>query len=278
MTFLQKLDACSEKNNSLLCVGLDPDLKKIPQHLHTKNITEVIVSFNKAIIDVTADLVCAYKPNPAFYEAEGIAGMKALYATVAYMQQKYPDIPIIYDAKRGDIGNTNKAYMYSAFDTLGVDAITMQSYLGKEAILPLLERKDKCILLLVQTSNPGAGEFQSLEVVVDGKKMPLYKKVAMNIANEWNTNDNCGVVVGATYPKELREVRKIVGDMPILIPGVGAQVGNLEATIMAGRNSKGKGMIINVSRSVLYASKGEDFAFAARKEAERLHAEIVTYL
>lgn len=266
MTFLEKLDAAVTQNNSLLCVGLDPDVDKLP-------IGQDVVSFNQAIIDATADLVCAFKPNSAFYEARGAAGITELKQTCTYIHEKYPDIPIILDFKRADIGNTNNYYAQFAFEELGVDAVTIQPYLGQEAVQAFLDYSDKGIIVLCRTSNAGAGEFQDL--LVDGRK--LYMQVAENVATKWNTNGNCLLVVGATYPDELAEVRRIVGDMPILLPGVGAQGGDVEAALQAGLNNAGRGLIINSSRGVLYASAGEDFAEASRTVAEQTRDEINKY-
>lgn len=258
----------------LLCVGLDPDFSRIPEALKKENtsVEDILFAFNQEIIDTTADLVSAYKPNSAFYEAEGEAGFRALKKTVAYIKETYPDIPVILDAKRADIGSTNEAYARAIFDELGADAVTVHPYLGREALQPFLDRKNKGVIVLAKTSNEGSGEFQNLGVGGEGK--PLYKVVAESVANSWNQNNNCALVVGATYPEELAEVRAIVGDMLILIPGVGAQGGDIAAAVAAGKNSKGKGMLISTSRAVLYASKEADFADAARKAAEKIVADI----
>lgn len=205
--------------------------------------------FNKNIIDQTFDLVCAYKPNSAFYEAESVAGLEALKKTVDYIHQKDSTIPVIVDAKRADIGNTNEEYAKAIFDDLKADAVTVHPYLGKEALEPFLKRAAKGIIVLVRTSNPGAGEFQDLSV----DEKPLYQVVAGHVAKDWNTNGNCAVVVGATYPEELKKVREIIGDMPILVPGIGAQGGDLEATIKNGLNSKKQGLIISSSRGIIFA-------------------------
>lgn len=269
MTFLEKLDACASKNNSLLCVGLDPDMAKLPAHLKSGN--SPCLEFNKAIIDATADLVCAYKPNSAFYEARGTDGIEELKQTCAYIKEKYPEIPIILDFKRGDIGNTNNHYAAFAFDYLGVDAVTIQPYQGREAVQSYLDYKDKGVIVLCRTSNSGAAEFQDLEV--NGRK--LFLQVADNVAREWNANKNCLLVVGATYPQEMAEIRQLVGDdMVFLVPGLGAQGGDAEATIKAGVNKAGKGLIINSSRDILYQSTGEDFAETARRRATEVKNDI----
>ncbi|MBI2404595.1 orotidine-5'-phosphate decarboxylase [Candidatus Gottesmanbacteria bacterium] len=275
MTFQQKLVATVAKNNSLLCVGLDSDIEKIPKHLLKKRYPQFC--FNKAIIDVTAGLVCAYKPNSAFYEARGVNGIAELKMTCDYLRESYPDIVIILDAKRGDIGSTNEEYVTYVFDYLSVDAITLHPYLGKEALRPFLDRKEKGCIILCRTSNPGAGEFQDLKLDSGNQHIELYQLVAENVVNDWNYNGNCGLVVGATYPEELKIVRRIVGDLPLLIPGIGAQGGDIKTTVEAGRDSTGAGMIMNASRSIIFASKGGDFAEKARKESTRLRESINSY-
>ncbi len=296
MMFYQKLDSIVEKQNSLVCVGLDSDLTKIPEHL--KNDSSPQFTFNKAIIDETHDLVCAYKPNSAFYEARGVEGIAELKMTFDYLREKYPDIVLILDAKRADIGSTNEGYVKYAFDWLGADAITLHPYLGKEALKPFLDRKDKGCIILCRTSNPGAGELQDLKVSGAGlpaeasakvgelqdlkldsgnQAIELYQLVAENVVKDWNYNGNCGLVVGATYPTELEIVRRILGEIPILIPGIGAQGGDVEKTVKAGVDKRGKNAIINASRSIVFASKGEDFAQKAREEATKLRNEINKY-
>lgn len=267
MTFQQKFDAVVAKNNSLVCIGLDSDIKKLPKHLEKEKYPQF--AFNEAIIDATHDLVCAYKPNSAFYEARGAQGIAELKMTCEYLRQTYPEIPIILDAKRGDIGTTNEGYMAYAFDYLGVDAITLSPYLGREALQPFLDRKDKGCIILCKTSNPGAGEFQDVGL--------LYHLVARNVVDTWNTNDNCMLVVGATYPQELAEVRKLAGDMTFLVPGIGTQGGDIKKTVKAGLNSKKSGLIINSSRGIIFASTGSDFAEKARTSALTLISEINTY-
>jgi len=268
MNFLVKLEKIIKKNNSLVCVGLDSDITKIPHHLLHSKYPQY--EFNKAIINATCDLVCAYKPNSAFYEAEGAKGINELKITCGYLRKKFPEVIIILDAKRADIGNTNEGYVKMAFDYLGVDAITLHPYLGREALEPFLKRKDKGCIILCRTSNSRAGEFQDLPV---GKKK-LYEKIAEQVIKKWNYNKNCLLVVGATYPKELSIIRKIVGGMTILIPGIGTQGGNLEKTLKYGLNARKKGLIINSSRAVIYASGGKDFAQKARQETLKLKTEI----
>jgi orotidine-5'-phosphate decarboxylase len=272
MGFLDKLAAAREANNSLLCIGLDPDLDKLPSGF--QEAVAPYLEFNKAIIDATAELVCAYKPNSAFYEARGVAGLQELKQTCDYINQQYPDIPIILDFKRADIGNTNQHYAKFAFDYLGVDAITIHPYLGREAVSAFLDYKDKGIIVLCKTSNDGAAEFQDL--LVNDQK--LYLRVAEQVKNTWNENGNCLLVAGATFPEELADIRRLVGDeMTLLVPGIGAQGGDMEQTMKAGLNSYGNGLIINSARAILYASAGEDYAEAAKKVASRTNNEINKY-
>lgn len=253
-----------------VCVGLDSELGKIPESIHKKHVADTIREFNLRIVDATKDLVCAYKPNLAFYAAQGANGLDALWQTIRNIKIRAPDVPVILDAKYADIGNTNAGYVKFAFEYLGADAVTVHPYLGREALQPFLNCKDKGIFVLCRTSNPGAGEFQDL--VISG--VPLYNHVARHVASHWNVNDNCALVVGATYPDELRQVRMLVGDMPILIPGIGAQGGDVEKTVEA---AGGNRMIINSSRGIIFASNGPDFAEAARRETLSLHNLINQY-
>ena len=277
MTFYQKLDVIVEKQNSLVCVGLDSEITKIPSQLQSDKTPQF--TFNKAIIDATHDLVCAYKPNTAFYEAQGAEGISELKMTCDYLREKYPDIVIILDAKRADIGSTNQGYAQFAFDYLGVDAITLHPYLGKDAILPFLERKDRGCFILCRTSNPGAGELQDMKVTPDtgNQAIKLYQYLAKKVVEEWNENGNCGLVVGATYPGELEIVRRIAQHIPLLIPGIGAQGGDIEKTVKAGVDSGGKNAIINSSRAVIFAGNGSNFAQKARETALKLIKEINIY-
>src|SRR6185312_8012562 len=249
-----------------LCIGHDPDLQKIPQ---AKTPAEAIIAFNRAVIDATKDIVCAYKPNSAFFEAYGEEGFAALRETCAYILSEAPKTAIILDAKRADIGNTNAGYVSYAFEQLRADAVTLHPYLGAEALQPFLDRKDKGLFILCRTSNPGAGEFQDLDIGGE----PLYMCVARNVANTWDRSGNCGLVVGATYPEEIANVRKIAPELPFLIPGVGSQGGDLEASVKAAENARG-GFVISVSRAVLYASSGPDFAQAAGEKASEYHQAI----
>ena len=259
MAFLNKLLSASRRNRSLLCVGLDPDTALMPKM--------DILDFNKAIVDATADLVCAYKPNLAFYEALGTEGLNALQKTVEYI----PDfIPVIGDGKRGDIGNTAKAYAKALFEIFGFEAATVNPYLGHDSIQPFLEYKEKGIFILCRTSNPGSGDFQNL---TDAQGEPLYITVAKR-AKQWDTYGNVGLVVGATYPEELKSIRQLCPKMPLLIPGIGAQGGDLVSTVRNGIDSRGEKAIIAVSRQILYASKEKNFDEAARRIAMQLRDDI----
>ena len=264
MKFIEKLISISRKNNSLLCVGLDTDLEKAPKFLLKDY--DPMFSFNQKIIDSTCDLVCAYKPNIAFYEAYGSKGWEALKKTCKAIPK---EIPIIIDAKRGDIGNTARMYAKTIFEDLGADATTVNAYMGEDAISPFLEYENKCAFILCLTSNKGAQDFQLS--LVDGK--PLYQLVVEKTLS-WNKKGNCGLVVGATYPEQLRKIREIAKSLPILIPGIGAQSGEVESTIKFGTDEKGERAIINSSRGIIYASQKEDFAEAARDQALKLRDKI----
>lgn len=269
MNWRDKLTGVTSRNNSLLCVGLDTDLGKVPQFLVEERKSPQF-DFNKAIIEATKDLVCAYKLNMAFYEVAGKKGIEELERTIRYIPQ---NIVIILDGKRNDIGNTAQNYACSLFETFKADAVTVNPYLGKDGISPFLEYKDKCCFILCRTSNPSAGDFQDLMV----SSTPLYQIVAKKIY-EWNGNNNCGAVVGATYPEELKTVRSILGEhIPILIPGIGKQGGDVEKTVRNGTNSKKEMALINSSREVLFVGSGEDFAEHARKKAESIRNEINKY-
>lgn len=268
MQFIQKLNKRIDAANSLLCVGLDSSIAKIPAHLQKEQHPQFV--FNTAIIEATADLVCSFKLNSAFYEARGVEGMKELKMTYEYIQKNHPEIVTILDAKRADIGSTNEGYVQYIFDYLGSDSVTLHPYLGKEALMPFLKRKDKGCIILCRTSNPGAGEFQDLLI----QKEPLYLHVAQFISKQWNENSNCMLVVGATYPEEMKKIRLLVGDMPFLVPGIGAQGGDVEKTVKAGMDSAKRGMIIHSARGIIFASKGKDFAEKAREEALKLRDEI----
>lgn len=269
MNWREKLSTITSQNNSLLCVGLDTDSGKIPKFL-LETSKNPLFDFNKAIIGATKDLVCAYKLNMAFYEVGGKKGIEALEKTIHYIPQ---NIVIILDGKRNDIGNTAQKYAQSLFDRLKADAVTINPYLGKDGIIPFLDYKDKCSFILCRTSNPSARDFQDLMV----SSTPLYQIVAQKIL-EWNTNHNCGAVVGATYPEELRTVRTILGEyIPILIPGIGKQGGGIEKTVKNGTNAQGEMVLINSSREIIFAGEHQDFAEQSRKKAESVRNEINKY-
>jgi orotidine-5'-phosphate decarboxylase len=264
MTFFKKLQNIQQKNNSLVCVGLDSDFEQIPVKFRQEK--EPQFSFNKWIIEQTYEYVCAYKPNSAFYESRGVDGISELKQTIDYIHSKHPEIPVVLDAKRADIGNTSTHYAKYAFDYLQADAITVSPYLGKDSLDSILAYKDKGIFILCKTSNPSAGEIQDQlvrvpkelqlrhpELTSGSSKIPLYQLIALKTIHEWNYNRNCALVVGATYPDELRAVREIVGDMTILVPGVGSQGGDLEKTLDTGLTADGKGLIINSSRSIIFS-------------------------
>jgi len=261
MKFTDKLLNASRKNKSWLCIGLDPDQELMPEI--------DVLQFNKAIIEATCNLVCAYKPNLAFYEALGTEGLAILEKTIKYVPS---DIPIIADAKRSDIGNTAKAYAKALFSILGFDAATVNPYLGFDSIEPFIDYRDKGVFILCRTSNKGATDFQNLRT----NGLPLYEVVAQK-AKEWNIHGNIGLVVGATYPEELRKVRSICPEMCLLIPGIGAQGGDLASAVGYGADARGQKAIINVSRQILYASKEKDFAQAARNIAETIRNQINSY-
>jgi orotidine-5'-phosphate decarboxylase len=267
----RKVEECWSEGK-FLCVGLDPVLERLPAAIQSGDPGERIFEFNRAIVDATADLVCAFKPNAAFYEQYGEAGYRALSETIAFIKSNYPGITVILDAKRGDIGSTTEAYARAVFDVLGADALTVNPYLGEEAVRPFLERADRGLLILCKTSNSGAAEFQ--DAIVGDTGRPLYLVVADHVARLWNSRGNCGLVVGATYPTDLGRVRDTVGgDVPILMPGLGAQGANAELAL-AGRGDPSWGLIANAARSVIYASAGADFAEAARREAEKLSVDL----
>lgn len=242
----------------MLCVGLDPDSARFPEVVHGS-----VFDFCRAIVDATADLVCAFKPQIAYFSAVGAE--PELERLCAYIRSEHPHVLLILDAKRGDIGSTAEQYAREAFDRYGAQVVTVNPYMGTDTVEPYLRHPDGAVFVLCRTSNPGSGDFQNL--LVDGE--PLYLHVARRVATEWNEIGDCGLVVGATYPAELAHVRAIVGDLPLLVPGIGAQGGDIEATVAAGATADGFGMVVNSSRAILYASGGTDFADAARAEAER---------
>jgi orotidine-5'-phosphate decarboxylase len=262
MSFIEKLKMSWKKGNSLVCVGLDPDLSRFPDH-RDKNI-ESIFSFNREIIDATHDLVCAYKPQIAYFSA--VSAEKQLEKTIDYIKSNYPHIPVILDAKRGDIGSTAEMYAREAFSRYKADAVTVNPYMGYDSAEPFLKHQDRGVILLCRTSNNGANDLQDL--IVDG--VPIYEHVARLISEKWNFNQNCLLVVGATWPSQMSKIRNIAGDMPFLVPGVGAQGGDVKEIVAAGQTTDGTGLIISSSRAILYASRGVNFSEAARAETMKL--------
>jgi orotidine-5'-phosphate decarboxylase len=266
--FAQQLEGAWKKNDSLVCVGLDPEIERFPAHIRKE--PSPIFQFNRSVIDATADLVCAYKPQFAHYAA--YEAEDQLERTIEYIHRVHPGIPVILDAKRGDIGNTAERYAIEAFERYGADAVTVNPYLGGDSLEPFLRHAERGVLILCRTSNPGAGDLQDL--MIEGR--PLYQVVAELAARRWNSRGNCLLVVGATYPRELAEVRALVGEMPLLVPGVGAQGGDVEQVVASGRTRSGTGLVISSSRAILYASAGEDFARAARAATASLREKINT--
>ena len=266
--FAQQLEGAWKKNDSLVCVGLDPEIERFPAHIRKE--PSPIFQFNRSIIDATADLVCAYKPQFAHYAA--YEAEDQLERTIEYIHRVHPGIPVILDAKRGDIGNTAERYAIEAFERYGADAVTVNPYLGGDSLEPFLRHAERGVLILCRTSNPGAGDLQDL--MIEGR--PLYQVVAELAARRWNSRGNCLLVVGATYPRELAEVRALVGEMPLLVPGVGAQGGDVEQVVASGCTRSGTGLVISSSRAILYASAGEDFARAARAATASLREKINT--
>jgi orotidine-5'-phosphate decarboxylase len=263
MTFLEMLRAAQQRNRSMLCVGLDPEPTRFPAGM--KDDATRIFDFCARIVDATGELAIAFKPQIAYFAA--LRAEDQLEAICDYLRKNHPHIPIVLDAKRGDIGATAEQYAREAYERYGADAVTVNPYMGSDSVAPYMEWKDRGVIILCRTSNPGGSDLQFLKV--DGK--PIYQHVAQLVADKWNTNGQCGLVVGATFPDELAQVRKIVGNMPLLVPGIGAQGGDIQATMNAGKTANGSGMMINSSRAILYAKTdektGEDFAQAARRVA-----------
>ncbi len=269
MTFTEKLAARWREADSLLCVGLDPDPSRFPADL--RNRADAIFEFCRAIVDATAALACAFKPQIAYFSS--CRAEDQLERLLAHVRSAHPQVPVILDAKRGDIGSTAEHYAREAFERYGADAVTLSPYMGRDSIEPFLEYADRGVFLLCRTSNPGGDDLQMLDAA--GER--LYEHVARLAATRWNTNGQLGLVVGATYPNELARVRAIAGELPLLVPGVGAQGADVAATVQAGQTASGAGMAINSSRAILYAGHGEDFATAAREAARRLRDEINRY-
>jgi len=264
--FVTRLRAAWDEKDSLACVGLDPLIERLPAHIAAH--ASPIFHFNKAIIDATADLVCAYKPQFAHYAA--CEAEDQLERTIEYIHRAYPGIPVILDAKRGDVESTADRYAIEAFERYGADAVTVNPYLGGDSLEPFLRYADRGVLVLCRTSNPGARDLQDLDV--GGRK--VFAVVAELAATRWNSRGNCLLVVGATYPQELAEVRAITGDMPFLLPGVGAQGADVRAAVAAGQSADGRGLIVSSSRAIIHASSGVDFAAAARAATIRLRDEV----
>lgn len=268
MNFIHRLRARWQAANTLLCVGLDPDPARFPEHY--ANDADALFSFCRDMADATAEFACAFKPQIAYFAAHN-GGESALQRLIAHINAVHPDIPVVLDSKRGDIGSTAAQYAVEAFDRFGADAVTLNPYMGYDSAKPFLERDGRGCVFLCHTSNPGARDFQ--ELLIDG--MPLYQHVARSIAQKWNSHGNCALVVGATYPEELKQIRAIVGDdMPLLIPGVGAQGGDVAAVVKNGKSADGTGLMINSSRGILYASMDSDFREAAAQAARNLRDEI----
>ena len=262
MHFTHALAAAWQQRNSLLCVGLDPDPARFPQHLAGR--PDAIFEFCKAIVDATADLVCCFKPQIAYFAARRAEDQ--LEALIEHIHTAHPGLPVILDAKRGDIGSTAEQYAIEAFERFRADAITVNPYMGRDSVEPYFAWPGKGVILLCRTSNPGGSDLQFLDV---GGGERLFERVARLVADEWNGHGNCALVVGATFPAEIARVRELTGDLPLLVPGIGAQGGDIEATVRAGRTTAGTGLMINSSRAILYAGQGEDFAERAREVARQ---------
>ena len=273
MHFMTALRAAWQQRDSLLCVGLDPDPARFPAHLQGRS--DAILRFCTQIVDATADLVCCFKPQIAYFAAHRAEDQ--LEALVEHIHARHPGTPVVLDAKRGDIGSTAEQYAIEAFERFKADAITVNPYMGRDSVDPYLGYPDKGVILLCRTSNPGGSDLQFLEVDTSKGRMKLYEHVARTVAEDWNASGNCALVVGATFPAEIARVRALVGELPLLVPGIGAQGGDIAATLAAGRTENGTGLMINSSRAVLYAGKGEDFAEAARRVAEETRDAINAY-
>ncbi|WP_046657818.1 orotidine-5'-phosphate decarboxylase [Lysobacter capsici] len=269
MTFMQTLRDRWQQAGTLVCVGLDPEPAKFPARFAAD--ADAVFAFNRDIVDATAQYACAFKPQIAHFAALGAED--ALARLIAYVHTNHPGIPVILDSKRGDIGSTAQHYASEAFDRYAADAVTANPYLGRDSVQPFLDRADRGVVVLCRTSNPGAGDLQDL--LVDGR--PLYQHVAEKVAREWNGHGNCSLVVGATWPAQLREVRAIVGEVPFLVPGVGAQGGDVEAVVSNAKTADGTGLMVSSSRAILYASSGEDYADAAAAAAKSLRDQINRY-
>lgn len=269
MRFHDTLQKRWREHGTLVCVGLDPEPAKFPAHL--RNAPDAVFDFCAAIVDATADLACAFKPQIAHFAA--LRAEDVLERLIAHIHEHHPDVPVILDAKRGDIGSTAQRYAIEAFERYQADAVTANPYLGHDSIAPFLDHADKGVVLLCRTSNPGGADFQAL----DCGGAPLYLRVAETIATRWNAHGNCMLVTGATWPEELGKVRAVVGDLPLLVPGIGAQGGDVAAVLRHGLTALGTGLVVSSSRAILYAGHGEDFAQAARAAALQLRDTINAY-
>ena len=263
--FTERLEKASNTTKSLVCVGLDPDSDRMP--------VPDVFEFNRAIIDATAESVCAYKPNMAYYEALGLSGLEDLHKTITHIRNAAPTAVIIGDAKRGDIGPSAEAYAKALFEVWGFDAITINAWGGHDTVGPFIEYQEKGVFVWCRGSNPGSTDFQDLQTATDVGSMSLYLKMAL-ACQEWDANSNLGLVVGATVPEQLKEARAACPTMPFLIPGIGAQGGDLEAAIRQGTDSNGRRALINSSRGIIYASDEANFAQAAAREADKLRTSI----
>ena len=260
MTFTEKLDQAWAHSNSMLMIGLDPDPQRFPAEIQGR--PDAIYEFCRAIIDATAPYVCGIKPQIAYFASQSAEAQ--LEALLRYVRERYPQLPIVLDAKRGDIGSTAEQYAQEAFERYQADAVTVNPYMGYDSVQPYLSWQEKGVIVLCRTSNKGGSDLQFVDTA---EGVPLYLHVAGLVADHWNTNGQCALVVGATFPEELAKVRERVGDMPLLVPGIGAQGGDIPATVKAGRNKRGTGMMINSSRAILYASGGDDWREAAASAA-----------
>jgi len=258
MRFIPALRSRWASANTLLCVGLDPDPAKLPAHLPRE---DALFGFCRAIVDATADYACAFKPQIAYFAAQ--RGEDVLEELIDYIHNAHPGIPVVLDAKRGDIGSTAELYAREAFERYRADAVTVNPFLGRDSVQPFLDHADKGVIVLCRTSNAGGSELQFL----DSQEGPVYLQIARRVAEQWNTHGNCGLVVGATFPHELAHVRALVGDLPLLVPGIGAQGGGIDATVKAGEGTETAGLMISSSRAILYARTDAEFADAARHAA-----------
>jgi len=261
LSFVSALQAAWRRSDSLLCVGLDPDPARFPTHL--KGAPDAILRFCTGIVDATADLVCAFKPQIAYFAAERAEAQ--LEALIAHIHARHPGVPVILDAKRGDIGSTAEQYAREVFERYGADAVTLSPYMGFDSLEPYLAYPDRGAILLCRTSNAGGSDLQSLGISEDGER--VFERVARLVAGPWNRTGQLGLVVGATFPEELRRVRALAPQVPLLVPGIGAQGGDIDATVAAGLDAGGAGMIVSSSRAVLYAAGDTSFAEAARRVA-----------